>query len=75
MIESPRWLATRGNLKDCAANLMKIAHINGKKDVDITEAYLRKILPTIKVEPNYGMASFFTSWRLAINTSLLVSCW
>lgn len=75
MIESPRWLATAGKLEKCAKYLLDIAHINGKT-VDISEIYLKKMLPdNNKVEHVYGMLSFFTGARIAMNTIVLVLCW
>lgn len=76
MIESPRWLASVGKLDECAKYLTCIARINGKTDVDVSEIYLKKMLPdNNKVENVYGMLSFFTGWRIAMNTMLLVMCW
>lgn len=74
MIESPRWLATKRHLEKCAVELNRIAKINGKKVV-VTVKMLEDILPDVKVESVYGIASLFTGWRLAKNTTLLVICW
>lgn len=74
MIESPRWLATKRHLKRCAVELNKIAKINGK-DVDITEKTLTEMLPNVRVEEVYGIASLFSGWRLAKNTLLIIICW
>lgn len=74
MIESPRWLATKRHLQRCANELNRIAKINGKK-VEVTVKMLEELLPDIKVEDVYGMASLFTGWRLAKNTCLIIICW
>ena len=74
MIESPRWLATKRYLKRCAVELNKIARINGK-DIVITEKTLKEMLPDIKAEQVYGIASLFSGWRLAKNTMLIITCW
>lgn len=74
MIESPRWLATKRYLKRCAAELNRIAKINGK-DIVITEKLLEEMLPNTKVEQVYGIASLFTGWRLSKNTILIIICW
>lgn len=74
MIESPRWLATKRHLSRCANELNRIAKINGKK-VEVTVKMLEDMLPDIKVEDVYGIASLFTGWRLAKNTSLIIACW
>lgn len=74
MIESPRWLATKRHLHRCAHELNRIAKINGKKVV-VTVKMLEEMLPDLKVESVYGMASLFTGWRLAKNTSLIILCW
>ncbi len=74
MIESPRWLATKGRFKECAAELQKIADIN-KKDVQVTEKLLKEMMPNQVVETVYGVASLFCHWRLAKNTLLLTVSW
>lgn len=77
MIESPRWLATSGRLAECAKCLTNIARINGRPTSEITESYLKKMLPDNinGGEQVYSMLSFFTGWRIARNTLLLVFCW
>jgi MFS transporter, OCT family, solute carrier family 22 (organic cation transporter), member 4/5 len=74
MIESPRWLATKRHLQRCANELNRIAKINGRK-VEVTVKMLEEMLPDVKVEDVYGMASLFTGWRLAKNTILIIICW
>lgn len=84
MIESPRWLATSGRLAECAKYLTTIARVNGRADIEITESYLKKMLPDTDAAANGssggssespGLLSFFTNWRIARNTFLLVFCW
>lgn len=75
MVESPRWLAINGRFRECSEILIKIAKINGKSAAHLNEAYLQKMLPPKKPEKNYGMATFFTSFRLAKNTFLISVCW
>lgn len=74
MIESPRWLATKRKLKKCANELNRIAEINGTK-VEVTVKMLKEMLPDIKVEEVFGIASLFTGWRMAKNTLLIIMCW
>lgn len=74
MIESPRWLANKGKYKRCAQQLQKIADVNGAK-VEVTEKLIKEMFKDHEVEKVFGMASLFTSWRLAKNTSLMVISW
>jgi MFS transporter, OCT family, solute carrier family 22 (organic cation transporter), member 4/5 len=74
MIESPRWLATKRYLGRCAKELNRIGKIN-EKSTQITEKMLKEMLPNVKVEEVYGMASLFTGWRLAKNTLMIIICW
>lgn len=69
-----RWLATKRYLDRCAVELNRIAKINGKSVV-VTEKILKEMLPDEKVEQVFGIASLFTGWRLAKNTTLLIICW
>ena len=75
MIESPRWLITKKKFKQAARELNTIAKINGKRNVKITEKFLEEAMPNVVVEQVYGMASLFSGWRLAKNTSLIILCW
>lgn len=74
MIESPRWLATVGKLKQSADILNRIGKINGKS-FEISEKYLKTILPEKQSTKTYGIISLFSGLRIAANTTLLVSCW
>lgn len=74
MIESPRWLTTRGRLDEAADVLNRIGEINGKS-INITEKLLRSALPSQKAEKVYGMLSLFSGLRLAKNTLILIICW
>lgn len=73
LIESPRWLASRGQFGKSVKLLQHIAAIN-KKKVNLKEDTLRKILGG-QNERLYGVASLFSSQNLTRNTLLLVVCW
>ncbi|XP_063704985.1 carcinine transporter-like [Culicoides brevitarsis] len=74
LIESPRWLGNKGKYDRCAKELQKIADINGT-NIKVTEVMIKEMLKDHKVEKVYGMASFLTSKRLALNTSIMALCW
>lgn len=74
MIESPRWLATKRHFQRCADELNRIAKINDKK-VEVTAKMLEEMIPNSKPEEVYGIASLFSNWRLAKNTSMIIMCW
>lgn len=75
LIESPRWLATRGKYGRSMRELRKIAACNGVRQVPFDEHSLEKLFSSRKVETVYGMASLFSGWRMAKNTVLCVVCW
>lgn len=74
MIESPRWLANRGQLDKAAFYLNRIAKINNKS-IRLDEKVLRSMIPTVEQEKLYGMLSLFSGLRLAKNTIILIICW
>ncbi|KDR09584.1 hypothetical protein L798_00320, partial [Zootermopsis nevadensis] len=71
--ESARWLAARGETTRCARELRNIAKTNGSSLPNDTMLTLRKI--AAKKERIYGLASLFSNWRLAKNTTLIVYLW
>lgn len=74
MIESPRWLISRGQLKEAAFYLKRIAKINNKP-INMNEKLLQDMLPVNEPENVYGMLSLFHGFRLAKNTTILIVCW
>ncbi|XP_055526198.1 beta-alanine transporter isoform X2 [Wyeomyia smithii] len=75
LIESPRWLVTRGEYGRSMRELRKIAACNGVRQLPFDEHSLEKLFANRKVETVYGMASLFSGWRMAKNTVLCVVCW
>lgn len=71
--ESPRWLATRGHSKRCLDVLQYIAATNGTTLSPGAMATLEKMAG--HKEEVYGVASLFSSWRLAKNTALVSITW
>ncbi|XP_026477381.1 carcinine transporter-like [Ctenocephalides felis] len=74
IIESPRWLASRGKQERALKELTKIAKINGTCISDEVLTFLEKNTSQ-KPEKVYGMMSLFSSVRLAKNTILMTGCW
>lgn len=73
IIESPRWLASKGKVSKCIKELRKIAEVNGTtlpEDLEESIQLLRK-----KDEKVYGVISLVSSWRLAKNGFLIVTGW
>ncbi|KAF2880324.1 hypothetical protein ILUMI_25837 [Ignelater luminosus] len=73
LIESPRWLISRGKTARCIKELQKIAKVNKTelpKDAILTLNLIAK-----DTEKVYGMMSLFSHWRLAKNTICIVICW
>lgn len=74
IIESPRWLASKGKIKRCVKELSKIARINKTKLPEEIEMKLQKIINTNN-EKVYGVMSLFSSWRLTVNGILVIIGW
>lgn len=75
MIESPKWLITRGDYKRAAFYLNRIAKAN-KKPAIISDTLLESMIPKItKVNEEYGVFSLFSGRRLARNTIVLILSW
>lgn len=75
MIESPRWLITRGKYKEAAHHLNHIARVN-RKSIVITETMLKAMVPnTDEKEKELGILSLFSGRRLAINSTVLIVTW
>ncbi|XP_058058276.1 beta-alanine transporter-like [Anopheles bellator] len=74
-IESPRWMATRGDYAGAMKMLRRIATINGVRELPYDEHILQKRLATHRTDTVYGVASLFSGWRMARNTMLVVLCW
>nr|XP_040219333.1 beta-alanine transporter [Anopheles coluzzii]XP_040219334.1 beta-alanine transporter [Anopheles coluzzii]XP_040219335.1 beta-alanine transporter [Anopheles coluzzii] len=74
-IESPRWLATRGNYREAMVQFRKIATINGIRELAFDERVLEKRLANHRTDKVYGLASLFNGWRMAKNTMLVILCW
>jgi hypothetical protein len=73
MIESPRWLASKGQMKKCVTQLRKIAKINNSTVTDKVLVSLSKETPP--PEKNFGVMSLFSSCRLAIKSTLVIIGW
>ncbi|XP_026479554.1 solute carrier family 22 member 4-like [Ctenocephalides felis] len=73
MIESPRWLASRGKMVQCEKMLRRIAKVNGTTLNDDALEMLK--IHSSNPEKIYGVMSLFSSWRLARNTIMIVTCW
>ncbi|XP_017787307.1 PREDICTED: organic cation transporter 1-like [Nicrophorus vespilloides] len=73
LIESPRWLASKGKTKKCVKELHKIAKVNNTKVPEDAIYTLAKV--SGKEEKVYGMLALFSSWRLAKNSFLLITGW
>ncbi|KAF2886262.1 hypothetical protein ILUMI_19911, partial [Ignelater luminosus] len=72
MIESPRWLISKGKTARCIKELEKIAKANNTRlpeDAILSLADLAK-----DTEKVYGVMSLFSHWRLAKNTICVVMC-
>lgn len=74
VIESPRWLISKKRFGDAIRQFKKIAKINGRQ-FDMTEKELADIYSQTKQEVTYGIASLFSGWRLAKNTSIMGFSW
>lgn len=73
IIESPRWLASQGNIDGCVRELKKIAKKNGTIVTDEAVAILEE--GTCTKGSSSGIMSIFSSISLAKNTILLLIAW
>ncbi|GLH06711.1 Uncharacterized protein GBIM_12174 [Gryllus bimaculatus] len=71
--ESPRWLASRGETGRCREVLEYIARVNGTQLPPETDAVLERIAG--QREKSFGLASLFSSRRLAVVTVLISYSW
>lgn len=74
MIESPRWLISRGYIKQSLKELKKIAALNKS---NLSEAAIEKLnsSPEIRETKSYSFITLFTRWNLAKKTILVITEW
>lgn len=75
IIESPRWLATRGKTLECIRELEKIAKVNGTTVPTDAVMALKAESKNSEEEKLYGMISLFSKPRIAKNTTIISLCW
>ncbi|XP_071441641.1 carcinine transporter-like [Hetaerina americana] len=75
MPESPRWLMAIGKPEEAYYILRDIADVNGRKLPSNALAMLKETLGKSKKEKIFGIASLFSSKRLAGYTLLIFLCW
>lgn len=73
IIESPRWLASRGKIAKCVKELEKIARMNGTKVPENAAMQLQKM--NYGTEKTFGIIRLFSSWRLTKNSILIMVGW
>lgn len=73
MIESPRWLASKGQLKKCLKELKTIAKVNKTTISDKILVSLNQ--ETVEPEKNFGYMTLFSSRNLAKNSILTIIGW
>uniref|UniRef100_A0A6M2DYH2 Putative synaptic vesicle transporter svop n=1 Tax=Xenopsylla cheopis TaxID=163159 RepID=A0A6M2DYH2_XENCH len=73
MIESPRWLSSRGKVERCEKMLRKIAKVNKTTLNDDALEILKQ--DKFEQEKLYGMASLFSSFTLAKNSLMMALLW
>ncbi|XP_044742619.1 solute carrier family 22 member 5-like [Chrysoperla carnea] len=73
LIESPRWLVSRGEMEKAYVQLKVIAKYNKRP---LPDDFMDKLnCLKNKGESNYGLSSLISSWRLFKNTLVLCICW
>ncbi|XP_071441410.1 carcinine transporter-like [Hetaerina americana] len=75
MPESPRWLMARGRPEEAYKILCDIAAVNGRKLPSNALAMLKETVSRCGKEKTFGIASLFSSKRLAGYTLLIFLCW
>lgn len=73
MPESPRWLVSRGRVKDSIKVLNHIANVNGTTLPENAQKILEEI--AAKKEKAYGIPSLFSNKQLAKITLMNIICW
>lgn len=75
MIESPRWLWSKGRSKECIKQLRRIAKYNNRNLKLEAKKDLHSYDPTIRNSKTFGPLALFSGWKIALNTVLQLMMW